>query len=230
VEISYTHRFIFIHVYRVAGESVSQALRPYSHVPRRRPVIDRIPIVRRIGFPTDRKVLEHRYGHMKAKDVRAALPELFDECFKFAFVRNPWDWQVSVYHYVSQRTDHPDHAQFSRFRDFDDYLDWRINGEGPELQSEFVLDDDGELIVDFVGHFESLAEDFGTVCERVGIPAALPHINRSRHRDYREHYSPAARALVSEAYARDIEFFGYDFDEPRRLTPLVRPAARATSE
>lgn len=229
MEISYTHRFMFIHVPRVAGNSVSEALRPYSHVPPRRPVIDRVPIVRRIGFPRDRKVLEHRYGHMKAKDVRAALPELFGECFKFAFVRNPWDWQVSVYHYVRQRTDHPDHARFSEFRDFDDYLDWRIHDQGPELQSEFVLDDDGELIVDFVGHFESLAEDFVTVCERVGIPAELPHINRSEHRAYREHYSPAARALVSEAYARDIELFGYDFDEPRTLPPLTSSAARATS-
>ena len=227
MEISYSHRFVFIHVPRVAGNSVSAALRPFSHVPPRRPVIDRVPYVRRIGFPRDRKVLEHRYGHMKAKDVRVALPELFDDFFKFAFVRNPWDWQVSVYHYIRQRADHPDHRRYLRFRDFDDYLDWRVNDQGPELQSEWVLDDAGELIVDFVGHFESLAEDFAAACGRVGIPAQLPHINSSEHRDYREHYTPATRALATEAYAADIEYFGYDFDEPRVLAPLERTTSSA---
>jgi hypothetical protein len=222
MEISYSHRFVFIHVYRVAGESVKTALRPYAHVPQRRPLIDRVPIVRRIGFPADRRAIEYRWGHMKAKELRAALPEVFECSFKFAFVRNPWDWQVSNYHYVRQRTDHPFHAQYARFRDFDDYLDWRINDEGPELQQEFVLDDAGELIVDFVGHFESLAEDFATVCRRIGIPAELPHINRSEHSDYREHYTAATRDLVAEAYRSDIDYFGYDFEEERALPPLTR--------
>jgi hypothetical protein len=222
MEISYSHRFVFIHVYRVAGQSVSAALRPYAHVPSRRPVIDRVPIVRRIGFPRDRKVLEHRWGHMKAREVRAALPEVFDDFYTFAFVRNPWDWQVSNYHYVLQRRDHPFHKQYAAFRDFEHYLDWRVNEEGPELQSEFVLDDAGELIVDFVGHFESLAADFADVCGRIGIEPELPHINSSEHRDYRQHYTPATRALVGEAYRGDIEYFGYDFDERRDLPPLIR--------
>ena len=226
MEISYSHRFIFIHVYRVAGQSVSAALKPYSHVPRRR-AIDRVPLVRRIGYPRIRKLIEHRHGHIKAKELRASVPELFDPFFKFAFVRNPWDWQVSIYHYVRQRTDHPDHDFFCGFRDFEDYLGWRIHDQGPELQCEFVLDDAGELIVDFVGHFETLAEDFGTVCEHVGIESALPHRNRSTRTDFRDYYTPETRALVADAYRGDIEFFGYEFDEVKALPPLGRAAERS---
>jgi hypothetical protein len=212
MEISYSHRFIFIHVYRAAGQSVSKALRPYCVVPRRT-AIHRVPVVRRLGKRQLYALRGHNYGHIKARELKAALPAAtFDAFFKFAFVRNPWDWQVSIYHYVRQREDHPDHELFTSFGSFESYLDWRINLKGAELQSEFVLDESGEPLVDFVGRYESLAEDFDTVCGRIGIKPSLPHVNRSAHGDFRDYYTPATKALVEEVYRADIELFGYQFD------------------
>ena len=201
MELSYSHRFIFIHVYRVAGQSVSRALQPYSVVPRR------------LTQWRLHRLREFNYGHVKASELKTALrPELFDTFFKFSFVRNPWDWQVSVFEYQRQNPDHPHHGFFSTFRTFDDYLEWRVHEEGPELQSEFVMGDSGEPLVDFVGRYERLAEDFGRVCARLGVEASLPHRNRSKHGDFRQYYTPATRALVSDAYRDDIERFGYAFD------------------
>jgi hypothetical protein len=221
MEISHSHRFIFVRVYRVAGESMIAALRPYTYVPPRRFV--GVPVLRRLASTRLQRLHEHNFGHVKAKQLRAALPrETFDGYFKFAFVRNPWDWQVSVYHYVRQRLDHPDHDLFASFGGFGDYLDWRINDQGAELQTEFVLSNSGELLVDFVGHYDTLAADFATVCDRIGIEASLPHVNRSAHGSFRDYYTPETRALVAQAYRDDIEYFGYDFETAATLPPLER--------
>jgi len=226
MEISFTHRFIFVHVYRAGGQSVSAALRPYAYVPNR--YIARVPVVRKLGKARIQGLRDHYYGHIKAKELEAALPaQIFDTFFKFTFVRNPWAWQVSIYHYVRQRADHPDHARYTEFASFSDYLDWRVHEAGVELQKEFVMSDSGRLLVDFVGHQETLVQDFATVSERVGIDASLPHKNRSAHGDFREYYTAETRALVAEAYKEDIELFGYDFDRPSALPPIPLQAGRA---
>lgn len=221
MEISYSHRFIFVHVPRAGGQSVSAALAPYSYVPPR--LLARLPVVRDIGRNRIGPLRDRHWGHIKAKELRAALPEEFGDFYKFTFVRNVWEWHVSTYNYVLQRTDHPDRELFESLRTFERYLDWRIDVRGAEQQREFVLSDDGELLVDFVGHNETLAEDFATVCERVGIDASLPHKNRSSHTDYTDYYTPATRELVAEAWKGDIEYFGFEFGGPQRLEPILGP-------
>jgi hypothetical protein len=78
-------------------------------------------------------------------------------------------------------------------------------------QHRFVTDDTGKVIVDFVGRFESLAEDFDKVRLRLGIESRLPHAKRSARRDYRRYYTEETQRVVAARYARDIELFGYEF-------------------
>lgn len=223
MEISYSHRFIFIHTYRVAGTSISAALKPYSYVPGR--FLIQVPLLRRLlkqRIASSRKWLEHNHGHAKAKELKAALPpKVFDNFYKFTFVRNPWDWHVSIYNFVLQRSYHPSHDLFKAFGSFENYLAWVIDDQGAEQQKEFVTNDSGELIVDFIGHYETLNEDFEMVCSRLGIKSSLPHENRSTHKDFRQYYTPQTKALVAEAYKEDIDFFGYDFDEQKSLPPIL---------
>jgi hypothetical protein len=210
MELSYSHRFIFIHIYRAAGQSVRAALRPYADVPR--VYFPRVPGLRRLGDSRMRALREHNWGHIKAKELRAEIPpEIFDSFFKFSFVRNPWEWQVSAFHYVRQRPENAFHERLLAFRDFGEYLDWRIHEEGPDLQSEYVLEDTGELLVDFLGRYERLTDDFAEVCRRIGVECSLPHVNRSEHDNFRRYYTPATRDLVASAYREDIERFGYEF-------------------
>ena len=78
-------------------------------------------------------------------------------------------------------------------------------------QLDYVADASGQPIVDFVGRYERLREDFSVVRERLGLVQDLPHINRSAHAGYRSYYSDAMRDLVAHRFARDIGFFGYEF-------------------
>ena len=96
-------------------------------------------------------------------------------------------------------------------------------------------DDNGKLLVDFVGKFENLREDFKTVSRQLGFEdAALPHVNssdkKSRElrrkvrnflhrnnegnlRQYVDFYDAETREYVAELYRDDIRNFGYGFSD-----------------
>jgi hypothetical protein len=149
---------------------------------------------------------------MLARDLKEFLPsKFFDSYFKFAFIRNPWDWQVSEYHYILKSTDHEHHKLVNSFNDFSQYLQWRVKN-GVRLQKDFITDEHGDLMVDFVGRFENLYADFEDICQRLDLQASLPHENKSRRKDYRHYYTPELISLVAEAYRDDVLFFGYQYE------------------
>lgn len=204
--ISHRKRFIFIHINKVAGTSVKDALRPYADFIYRKYTLQRLLYVLGLAAPVGE--------HSTAMEIRERFgSELFDDYFKFAFVRNPWDWQVSQYHYILNRPFHPQHRIIKRLNGFAEYLAWHIEHDKMS-QKRFVTDDQGNLAVDYLGRFETLDTDFRAICERIGIACRLPHKNSSAHRDYRQYYDDATAALVAEHFREDIEYFGYGFDDP----------------
>ena len=48
--------------------------------------------------------------------------------------------------------------------------------------------------------------------QRIGIPTAtLEQVNSSSRADYRDYYDQPLIDGVAKLYARDLEFFGYEF-------------------
>lgn len=213
--LSLSHRFLFIHVYKVAGTSVTTALQPYALQPKKL-LVNRVlgKINRLLG--TRLCIPHHRYrvfrNHPRALDMKNLLPAgVFDSCFKFAFVRNPWDWQVSLYYYMLKNAEHFQHELVKKMSGFDEYLDWRVNSQ-IGLQKDFLVDQNGTMLMDYVGRFETLNEDFKQVCRKLNLNLELPYLNQSGHRDYRSYYTPRTRDLIATHFRPDIEMFGYSFD------------------
>ena len=66
--------------------------------------------------------------HVSAQEVIKKLgKETFDLNFSFAIVRNPSDWQVSLYHFMRKDPKHHQHELAKRFKNFENYLEWRCN-------------------------------------------------------------------------------------------------------
>ncbi len=159
----------------------------------------------------------------------------FDRCYKFSFVRNPWSRLVSEYRYRA----------YLAHRNFKDFVFNKLPKPGWDdkyrhvmPQSSMVCSDEGRLLVDFVGKFERLQQDFNQVCADLGIDdPALPHVNSSDkksrelrrslknfiHRNdetglntYVEFYDDETREYVAQLYRKDIEMFDYSFADALR--------------
>jgi hypothetical protein len=221
--ISYSHRFIFIHTGKTGGMSMREVLRPLSEEP------EKFRMRRPPRLNGDRQnpmytVWETLLLHAKARDVQKELPaEVFNSFYKFAFVRNPWDLQVSMYHFILRDPEVPGHAVVKALKSFDAFVEWVARTPDPypkgitRLQSEMLTDSRGKLLVDYIGRYETLEADFAHVMKVIGLDGAgadarLPHINGSSHRDYRTYYNSHTRKLIEEHFRSDIELFGYTFD------------------
>lgn len=202
--ISHERRFIFVHIYKVAGTSIKKALKPYADEMPHRFALDRLLHVFGLAAPVK--------DHVTALALKEQLPaEVFEGYFKFAFVRNPWDWLVSLYHYIRSHPLHPKHRTVKALSDFEAYLMWR-NENDKVLQKDFVVDEEGNLLVDYLGRYENLETDFQEICRMIDVDCKLPCKNVSRHLDYSQYYTDDTIGLVSEQYREDIERFGYRFE------------------
>jgi len=162
--------------------------------------------------------------HAPLSAIQRVLPEAeFETYFKFTFIRNPWDRLVSAYEFlrIGVSPDEYDWAMSEKLQslgDFRSFVYWVRDtnaGEGMHLlpQHHYVRTRDGEMGMDFIGHFETLDRDFTEVADRLGIAAALPHLNAApSRRSYRQYFDSETADIVGEVYRRDIELFGYDFD------------------
>lgn len=201
--ISESHDFLFIHRGKTGGNSISEALLPYATDdklvdPSYQDGVDRFDI-RSSKFDTRK--------HSKLGEYRDALPaELFARLFKFATLRNPFELLVSAYF--------SPHRVLTQGNDFDRET-FRVMIERQQPIRRFIcLSDDGPLLadIDYLMRFERLADEFRTVCARIGLPALeLNHRNRSSRADYCGYYDSELRALVEERFREDLEFGGYSF-------------------
>jgi hypothetical protein len=150
--------------------------------------------------------------HIKASELMDAIgKEVYESYFSFSFVRNPWDWQVSLYKYGLSNTELRQHELIKGFGSFDKYIRWRC-AEEVRLQKDFIYSAEGELLVDFVGRYETIDADFKTICSRIGISASLPKLNVSNTEPYQQFYNEETRDLVKRTFDADITLFGYEFE------------------
>lgn len=216
--ISHSHHFIFVHVAKVAGLSVRDALGDYVEEPEHFRIKRPAKIIN--GKPNILYAMwKEALIHPTAAKIRQELGELtFDDYFKFAFVRNPWDLQVSMYHFILKETGHIHHQKVKAMASFSEYLHWVIATPKPftkgatKFQYQMLCDDEGRVLVDFVGRYENLNADFDYLCQRLNIQATMPHLNQSKHRDYRAYYDAETRELVADYFQEDIALFGYEFE------------------
>jgi chondroitin 4-sulfotransferase 11 len=175
-------------------------------------------------------------GHMSLGEYRKLFrSRAFRRMFKFTFVRNPFDRIHSAYHFLRAGGMGEIDADFDRrvLKNFPSFEHFVLEGfENAEVSSFWhflpqtdllACEDHGLHDLDFVGRYETLAEDFEVVRSRVNPAAQLPHLNRtpSKDDDYRRVYTPEMIDCVARRYAAALDLFGYEFDGVERPTKLT---------
>jgi hypothetical protein len=154
--------------------------------------------------------------HLNIWQIFSSIPsEKFTSYFKFGFVRNPWDRAVSLY-------ERREGLRLKSKMGFEEFVDWMkfasstcLHPVPHRYQLDWFVSPNGDVLVDFIGRYESLAADWAQIGARLGIAQKLPalNVNTDRERDYRSYYSDRTRKIIADRFAVDIEFFGYRFGE-----------------
>lgn len=226
--VSHEHKFIFVKTCKTASSSIEQALSAVCGpddiiTPAREdledartvkaqnwriqhPLVPKRPWLKRLLRRPERYYHPSVgfYEHIPAWRIRAYLGEdVWNSYFKFSFERNPWDRQVSWYHYKTRHlTEKP---SFSRFM---------AKPRRAFIKNYEIYSIEGEIALDHVGYYENLGAEFAAVVDRLGLSGkvTLPRTNASTHDgNYRPIYDDRTRALVSDWYGREIRAFGYEF-------------------
>jgi hypothetical protein len=216
--LSPRYGFLFVHIAKTGGTSVRAALQGLRW---RDPWYWPQLLCSRLSHLSGHRIGTKLPRHAKIIAAQELLPrEFFDRLFKFAFVRNPWDLQVSSFHHICR--ERPQHL--GGHKEFAPFLRWKLDPARPyqyhldtsmELQTDYLIDLQGRLLVNFIGRHERLDEDFAEACRRIGIcPPALPHKRQAtdRAKDYRAYYTDETAELVARHFAPDIERLDYRFD------------------
>jgi len=179
--------YVFIHINKTGGSSIEKAL----------------------GAGLDHSTALEKYRQLGATAWKRK--------YVFTMVRNPWDKVVSHYHY-RVRTNQT--GLGDKNVPFDEWLQRCYVEHDPQYydqprmfmpQRQWLVDERGELLVDFIGRFENLHEDFGKICQQLSVKAELGHAKPSERGSYRDYYSRESEELIGEIFAEDLALFGYSF-------------------
>jgi len=205
--VSHTHQFIYFAVPKTATHAIRFALREHL----RENDWEQVELFHHSRLPfSEFKELSH--GHITASEAQQALGEkVWNSYFKFAFVRNPFDRFIS---YSFFRNKHSELFRKSKLAKMKlSFQDKSVLKDALfQPQFKFIENENGKSMLDFVGQYENLQEDFNFIAERIGIPSAkLKSLNNTNHQNYRQYYDEELKELVGNYYQRDIEFFDYSF-------------------
>ncbi len=166
--------------------------------------------------------------HQTFKQSKDKYRMYYDKFFKFTFVRNPWSRAVSLFEYrkklAEQGVTYPHWPSIKDILkdDFYDTVQKDFSNTNSSVQfleegcsSDYWLSPKIKKNINFIGRFESFEKDFEFILNELSIPhhLELPHENKSSKKHYSEYYNDETRNLVAIKYKRDIELFGYKFED-----------------
>jgi len=213
--ISHKHQYIFVHIPKTGGTSLTLALENrvgkddilIGDTPKALRRRKRLKDVNSRGRLWKHSTLTDIYGLVSAQDI--------SRYFIFTLVRNPWDRMVSYYHWLrEQGFDHPS-VGLAKALEFSAFLNhpMTVQAVSASAYSSYLKDEDGHERCDMFLRLEHLAEDLPALAERLGFRLPeMPHSNPSqRLADWRGYYSDHDADLIGRMCSADIERFGYRF-------------------
>jgi chondroitin 4-sulfotransferase 11 len=179
--ISHTHKFIFIHIPRTGGTSIEKLL--------------------------DNSIERGKHESLFSLEKKVDISSFF----KFSFIRNPWD--ITISKYVAPYYRKINKLSNKSFLYFLENYFPAPNEEGDSFHDYF---DPSKL--DFIGRFETREADLVYISDKIGIEldpnfsVKAKEMQKTRSKKhYTEYYNEETKQIVAEKYAKDIEYFGYEF-------------------
>lgn len=205
--ISDLYEAIFIHIPKTAGSSIEDMLGIQSE--------SEFPLTENTQLPLEcettllnRMDPVHAPQHDVPWDVwRKIDPWKWDTYYKFTIVRDPYQRAISSYHFLKDAVNY-------ELNNMSDFLQ-----QAYQAQREHSYDSqpfhhhfrpqwdyfDSYIVYDYVGHFETLAQDMQIIKHELGCTTPLPFVN---HRPYNRTYDWDRNELLlfDKVYGADRVF------------------------
>ena len=209
--ISHKHKFIFFKTRKTASSSIEIALSKYCGPDDILAVLHKDDQVIResLGYPGPQnwEIGPLIQQHTPAHNVMEWIDEeVWESYFKFCFIRNPFDAAISRYWWDKSRSSiNCDINVYIKNISSTILSNWEIYGQ-----------DDGTVLMDFVGRYETLQDNLSQVSETLGLGNIdLPDAKRQHRKDYR-HYScvlnAESRAKIEKSCKRELEPMDYRWE------------------
>ena len=229
--ISHQHKFIFVHIHKTAGDSITHALLP--HLAWNDIVIGPTPLGKlNLLYYRKKKIRKHS----TAVKIRDFIGEsAWNEYRVFSVVRNPVDRLSSLYYFheraakshaswnvrklyrlvpgipAANVSKWPSVQAYMQTKSFSEFIRHPLLHGTPGMwrQSDILGDADGKLIVDRVARYETLPADFAELCAEIGLRNVnLGWKNASGNRGAdRSHISPGDIAYIEAHFEPDFRAF-----------------------
>lgn len=147
--------------------------------------------------------------------------ETWQSYFTFSFVRNPFDRLVSSYFFLKSWPGVPEAfaKDFSKFENLDAFLtsDLWVDRSGPDNiflpQVSWIMDAKGRnILVDFFGKTENMAQDLETIGKGVGIElhsSKLVVANKTAAYEKKTEWDKDLVSRIIQRYEMDFHLLNY---------------------
>ena len=233
--MSHKHKFIFFKTRKTASTSIEIALSKYCGPD---DIITNLPepdeaIRKSLGHPGPQnweigKSLQMHTGHRHIQQHSPAYSimkwidvEVWKSYFKFCFIRNPFDAAISRYWWDKSRSSINSLRHILPMTHNDPFpcdINVFIKNISSTILSNWEIygQDDGTVLMDFVGRYETLQDNLSQVSETLGLGNIdLPDAKRQHRKDYR-HYScvlnAESRAKIEQSCKRELEPMDYRWE------------------
>jgi len=196
--ISKDKQFVFFHIPKTAGGSITALLSKYTD--KQIDIKDKskqgwmAPYhvnTKKQSFNSMHSFVDPHYNKHNCKDM-----------FSFSFVRNPYTRIISLYKFLKR-------YKHLTFLGFCQYLN--VNKQVNVNQYKY-LTLQNEIPLDFVGRYENIKEDFNYVCEEIGIPERYIDLGFEHKQDlinYKDYYCDESKKIIDEIFDMDFKTFNY---------------------
>lgn len=190
---------LFIHIPKTGGMSIRHALMN--------------------NFGSEAEEIGHAHELMSSVNEILSYSKLINP-FSFAFVRNPYEWAVSLYNFMCEAEEDFESFLLAKEMNFDDFIYWLcecVEKKGnmfpimPCRQYEYIYDTNGKSLIDGVGRYELFSFTWNAICDKFDIQSTIRHINKTKNTIplYERFQKKETRQQFENTFALDFELLKY---------------------
>ena len=195
--VCYAKKCIFIHIPKTAGTSIEQFLKDKG-----KHSIDYL------GVRNNRSL-----HHLTAYELKMEIPGIFNNCYKFSIVRNPYDRLLSEYYwtpipnvgYKYGRTKKQFLNYVTNVIDNKKYLDNIYNDHF--IPQHVFLYNKKKILIDQLFKYEDLEWTVEYLKKKLDIENGLPVINKTHAK--KEGWNERQKERIYNLYKNDFIIFNY---------------------